>query len=118
MRKNKKTKGVFMSLHNKFIEKLLMDEAGLCVVVRKEVESSAAIDAFDMVHPEPIDVQKLVKDGHSALYWGRGMGYYEQNDWRIKETGAPFESGDYDEVYTPLRQNLMILAALINGEKV
>lgn len=62
--------------------------------------------AFNMMHPTEKDVRELINSGYPVTYWGAG------DKW------SNLYMRSVSRTFTPLRQNLILFAALLNNEKI
>lgn len=90
------TKTPFLDYHNSaMLNEETMPERGLC-------DSLLGMPNFNLIGPTDEDKSVLVNEELSPLWWGSGLPYYHQMDkfWK----------------YTPLRQTLVLLLAVMNDE--
>lgn len=123
----------FLDLHEEFVKIGKMSSEGLCFtdaaeprmpgnrLTRAEKNGEETISNVLRVFG-PTERQKndkeLFPEGWRTSYWGRGM-----NDDKFNELAREFRSKrkltnvyGYDDIYTPLRQNIVLLMAAWNNE--
>ncbi len=89
----------FIELHNEWIESGRMPNSGLCICLSGKMKTQL----FDLFKPTEEELLHLVWDGFSSGYWASGVPLDADSDTRYN-------------VYTELRQNIMLLLAAMNGE--
>lgn len=126
MLKARKVDFSFLDLHKKFVEKGQMSHGGLCLTAAadaffqtKNEGRIKVIDLFSPTHQNRADFELFPSGEWDGGYWGRGMAdnhyfkiAYEMRQKAVRRNGY----FDLDEVYTPLRQTVLLLMAAWNNE--
>lgn len=73
-----------------------LTDRGLCNALPKRLQDTKA---WSMIRPNDAELIELQEEGLPYAYWGAGSYAY------------------YSRTLTPLRQNILLLAALLNGEE-
>lgn len=92
----KKNKPKYLKYYREWMKAGRMPYEGLCSTLFDDL--SKGFSEFYTIFPTSKDLSRLKKKGLSWIYWGS-------------------DSGDWQEfVFTPLRQNLVLLMAALNNE--
>lgn len=88
-----------MECYYKWLEEGEMPETGLCSSLPFDLIDT---DAFFMMEPTEKDYDKIAKRKEAQIFWASGVKY---DDPKRRYT------------FTPLRQTIVILCALMEGER-
>lgn len=84
----------YLPIYYKWMKRQRMEEcSGLC-----DLFDYGDYDEFDLLKPTDSDIDRLIADGYSSFCWGSG------------------QKQDMFFVFTPLRQNIVLLMAAMNNE--
>lgn len=93
---SKKEKLGYIDFYKRWVAANELPIGGLCSSLPRQLSEN---EVFEMIKPTKKDIKKMIKESHCVTYWASGSA---ESKWgRL----------------TPLRETLLILAALLNDEK-
>jgi hypothetical protein len=80
-----------------------LPESGLCSCADDDDSGYISSKLLDLFYPTPDDMLRLVNDGMPSMYWACGVQLDKIDN-------------NFDRIFTPLRQNIVLFMAAINNE--